>query len=100
MQGNDTANIKAIISLILSILSVVCCCFWYVSLVMGVIAVVLGILGLRSDNPNQKDAAIAGIVVGAVGFALAVSVAVMYIMVLSGVSAGSSTAALGFGSLV
>ena len=79
MQENHKTNIPAIISLILSILSIICCCIWYISLVMGIVAVVLGVLGLRSNNPNQKDAAIAGIVVGAVGFALAVSVAVMYI---------------------
>ena len=97
MQENHKTNIPAIISLILSILSIICCCIWYISLVMGIVAVVLGVL---TNNPNQKDAAIAGIVVGAVGFALAVSVAVMYIMILSGVSGTATTAALGIGSMI
>ena len=100
MQENYKTNIPAIISLILSILSILCCCVWYVSLIMGIVAVVLGILGLRSANPNQKDAAIAGIVVGAVGFALAVSVAIMNIMILSGVSGTTQAAALGIASMI
>ena len=74
------SNVKAIISLITAILSVLCCCMWYVSLVMGIAAVVLGILGYRDENPKQKDAAIAGIVVGSVGVALAISVAVLRIL--------------------
>lgn len=98
MQEHKT-NVKAIISLVLSILSVLCCCVWYISLILGIVAVVLGVLGVRTENPNQKDAAIAGIVVGAVGFALAVASAVMYIMVLYGVS-GASTAAVGSGILL
>lgn len=100
MQENYKANVKAIVSLILSILSVICCCLWYFSLILGIVAVVLGILGLRSENPNQKDAAIAGIVVGAVGFALAVSVAIMRIMILSGVAGAGTTASLGAGFMI
>ncbi len=73
------ANVKAIIALILGILSVLCCCAWYVGLLVGIAAVVLGILGYRDDNPRQKDAAIAGIVTGAVGVALSISVAVIAI---------------------
>ena len=41
---------------------------------------VLGILGLRDDNPNQEDAAIAGIVVGIVGILVAIAVAVLCIV--------------------
>lgn len=101
MQEYAKTNVPAIISLILSILSVLCCWVWYISLIFGIVAVVLGILGVRSDNPRQKDAAIAGIVVGAVGFALAMSVAIMRILVLSGVSNSvAAIAVFGPGSLV
>ena len=72
-------NVKAIVALILGILSVLCCCVWYAGLVEGIVAVVLGILGYRDENPRQKDAAIAGIVLGAVGVALAISTAVVAI---------------------
>ena len=65
MQENYKTNAKAIVSLILSILSILCCCVWYVGFVLGVVAVILGILAVRGENPRQKDAGIAGIVVGA-----------------------------------
>jgi len=38
-------------------------------------------LGLRDDNPNQEDAAIAGIVVGVAGVILAIVVAVLLIKI-------------------
>ena len=65
MQDDWKANVKAIVSLVLACLSVVCCCAWYISLILAVAAIVFGILGYRDENPNQKDAAIAGIIVGA-----------------------------------
>ena len=40
-----------------------------------------GILWLRDENPNQEDAAIAGIVVGIVGVVMAILVAVLVIRV-------------------
>ena len=73
MEQKYGANVKAILALIFSILSVVCCCIWYVSLL-------LGILTVRGENPGQKDLGIAGIVVGSVGVALAVSIVVIYIV--------------------
>lgn len=47
----------------------------------GVLGIVFGILGLRDDNPNQEDAAIAGIVVGVAGVILAIVVAVLLIKI-------------------
>ncbi len=100
MEQNKT-NGKAIASLSLSCLSIVCSCTWYLSIALGVLGVVFGILALRGENENQRDVAIAGIVVGAVGLALAVTVAVLYIMLYSAIGesgtgtvpdAGSDTA--------
>ena len=48
---------------------------------MAVLGIVFGILGLRDDNPNQEDAAIAGIVVGVAGVILAIVVAVLLIKI-------------------
>ena len=48
---------------------------------MAVLDIVFGILGLRDDNPNQEDAAIAGIVVGVAGVILAIVVAVLLIKI-------------------
>lgn len=62
MQQNRQTNAKAIASLVLSCASMICCVQWSISLVMAVLGIVFGILGLRDDNPNQEDAAIAGII--------------------------------------
>jgi len=82
MYDEWKANVKAIVSLILSILSILCCCAWYASLILGVVGLILGILGYRDENPNQKDVAIAGIVIGATGVALGVATAVMSIFIM------------------
>ena len=95
MQENYKTNAKAIVSLILSILSILCCCVWYVGCVLGVVAVILGILAVRGENPRQKDAGIAGIVVGGVGVALGITMAVMQILVSNAVSEAGVTDMLG-----
>ena len=77
MQQNRQTNAKAIASLVLSCASMICCMQWSISVVMAV----LGILGLRDDNQNQEDAAIAGIVVGVAGVILAIVVAVLLIKI-------------------
>lgn len=82
MEIKQSSNGKAIASLCLSILSIICCCVWYISFVMGVVSVVLGIIALREENAPQKDLAIAGIVVGSVGTVLAISTAVLYLISL------------------
>lgn len=92
MQENYKANAKAIISLILSILSILCCCFWYLGFILGVVAVILGILAVRGENPRQKDAGIAGIVVGTVGVALGITMAVMQILLNGAMTDVSVTA--------
>ena len=81
MQQNRQTNAKAIASLVLSCASMICCMQWSISLVMAVLGIVFGILGLRDDNPNQEDAAIAGIVVGVAGVILAIVVAVLLIKI-------------------
>ena len=81
MQQNRQTNAKAIASLVLSCASMICCVQWSISLVMAVLGIVFGILGLRDDNPNQEDAAIAGIVVGVAGVILAIVVAVLLIKI-------------------
>lgn len=79
MYNNRKTNGKALVSLSLSCISLVCCIQWSISLALAVLAIVFGILGLRDENPNQEDAAIAGIVVGIVGLLLSIIVAVLMI---------------------
>ena len=83
---NDNVNIKSIASLIVSIFSICCCCFWYMSIILGVVALILGVLALNDKNQAQEDSAIAGIVVGAVGIALGVFVGIMYVVMLNNYS--------------
>ena len=80
MQNEWKPNTKALAAMMCSCASLLCCMQWMISLLLAVIGVVLGILGLRDENPNQEDAAIAGIVVGVVGMIVAIVVAVLYII--------------------
>lgn len=80
IQDDWKANTKALASMTLSCLSLLCCAQWTISLILAMAGLVLGILGLRDDNPNQEDAAIAGIVVGIVGILVAIAVAVLCIV--------------------
>lgn len=79
MHNDGRTNGKALVSLSLACLSLVCCVQWSISLTLAVLAIVFGILGLRDENPNQEDAAIAGIVVGIVGLLMSIFVAVLFI---------------------
>ncbi len=81
MQEVQKTNVKAIVSIVLAVLSVLCCCVWWLSMMLGIAAVVVGILGYRDENPSLRDLAIAGIVVGAVGVAIAAAVAIMQVLV-------------------
>jgi predicted Co/Zn/Cd cation transporter (cation efflux family) len=64
-------------------------------MLFGLAAIVLGIFAQRDNFAPKSDLAIAGIVVGAVGFALGIAVAVCYIIIYDGVaSAGTVSAVL------
>lgn len=76
----NKTNWQAIVSLVLSIISILCCCVWYIALIVAVAAVIFGIWGLCNGKPGLRDAAAAGIVVGSVGAALAVATAIFTIM--------------------
>lgn len=80
MENNYSANGKAIGSLVVSCVSVLCCCVWYVSILCGIISIVLGILALRGENRRHLDLAVAGIVVGGTGLALGIVSAVLFIL--------------------
>lgn len=56
----------AIASMVCGIISIICCCFTWFSLVLGIAAVVLGIIAL-SNKYDGKGMAIAGIVTGGIG---------------------------------
>lgn len=63
-NGNkQTGNTLAIVSLVLGILSIVCCCFSALQIILAIGALVTGIISVKSTE-NGKGMAIAGIVMG------------------------------------
>lgn len=88
MQKYKT-NVKEIVSLILACLSIVCCCAWYIGMLLGLVAVILGILSIRDNTQKSTDVSIAGIVVGSVGFALGAAVAIVCLLIYSGIMSGA-----------
>lgn len=75
----DKASGMAIASMICGILSILCCCAWYISLILAGVAIVLGIVN-NTKHMGGKGMAIAGIVTGSVGIVLVV--AFLLLMVL------------------
>lgn len=74
-----------IASMVLGIVSLVFFCLWYLSLPCAILAVIFGILGVKSLN---KGMAIAGIVTGAIG--LLISIFIIIIFFVCGVAVGIS----------
>ena len=66
-----TGNWMTITSLVLSILSVLCCCLDVLALIMAIAAIVLAIIALVTHKGN-KGMAIASLIVGIIGFLIAV----------------------------
>ena len=69
------SKVFAIISLVCGILAILCmCCGWF-GIILGVAAVVLGILSIKKEE-DAKGMAIAGIVCGGIGLIVAIIVLV------------------------
>lgn len=73
-EENKTAPVKdrkglAISSMVLGIIALVFFCLWYISIPCGILAIVFGILSIKSTG---KGMAIAGLVTGSIGFVLTV----------------------------
>lgn len=68
----------AIAAMVLGIVSIVLFCVWYISMPCAILAIVFGILSIKS---NKKGMAIAGISTGAIGFVLMVLLYVFLIFV-------------------
>ena len=71
----------SIAALVLGIIAIILCCIWYVSIPCGIIALILGIIGLKS---SKRGMSIAGIITGVIGMIL--SIVLIIAVVLLGVS--------------
>lgn len=74
-----------IASLVLGIVAIVFFCLWYLSIPCGILAIIFGILGIKSTG---KGMAIAGLITGAIG--LVVSIIIIIILFIVGFTIGIS----------
>lgn len=76
-----------IASMVLGIVSLVFFCIWYISIPCGILAIIFGILGIKTIN---KGMAIAGLITGSIG--LVVSTLIIIILFMFGFVMGISDA--------
>ena len=67
MEGNQETKGFSIASMVLGIVSLVLCCFIYISLPCAILAVIFGIVGMKKGG---KGMGIAGLVLGIVTLAI------------------------------
>lgn len=73
-NSSSDSNGIAIASLILGILSLFTCYFWYISPIIAILAIVFGAMG--SKKQHNKGMAIAGLVMGIISIVLVISVVI------------------------
>lgn len=78
---------KSIASLILSIVSVLFSCAWYIALPCGITGLILGILGRKKEN--AKGMALTGIILSAIGILISLVVGVIAIIAIIGMSSSN-----------
>lgn len=75
----------SIAALVLGIIAIVLCCIWYISIPCGILAIIFGIVGIKS---SKKGMSIAGLITGAVG--LVISIIIFIALVFLGMVIGLS----------
>lgn len=78
-QSTEQPSGFAIAGLVCGILSIVCCCAWYISGILGILGLVFSIIVLNKKLPG-RSLAIAGVICAGIGVILAV---IMMVIVLS-----------------
>lgn len=74
-----------ITSMVLGIVALVFFCLWYISIPCGILAIIFGVLGIKSAN---KGMAIAGLVTGSIG--LVISTLIIIMIFILGIAVGVS----------
>ncbi len=74
-----------IASLVLGIVALIFFCLWYISIPCGILAIIFGILGIKSMN---KGMAIAGLITGSIG--LVISTLIIIALFMFGFAVGIS----------
>lgn len=87
-QSTERASGFAIAGMVCGILSIVCCCAWYISGILGILGLVFSIMAIVKKMPG-KGLAIAGIVCVSVGLILAIGLLVFALSVDRSISSMS-----------
>lgn len=77
----------SIAALVLGIIAIVLCCIWYISVPCGILAIIFGIIGIKS---SKKGMSIAGLITGAIGLVISIImfVALVFFGMVIGLSEG------------
>ena len=77
----------SIAALVLGIIAIVLCCIWYISVPCGILAIIFGIIGIKS---SKKGMSIAGLITGAIGLVISIImfVALVFLGMVIGISEG------------
>lgn len=76
---SNSANGKAVASLVCGIFSLLlCCCYGVPAIILGIIAIVLAVLSKKDNMGQMPGMAVAGLVLGIIGIVMGV----IYILVL------------------
>lgn len=77
----------SIAALVLGIIAIVFCCVWYISIPCGILAIIFGIVGIKS---SKKGMSIAGLITGAIGLVISIImfVALVFFGMVIGLSEG------------
>lgn len=84
-QSTEKASGFAIAGMVCGILSIVCCCVWYVSAILAVLGLVFSIMTIVKNMPGRGFAT-AGIICAAIGLILAIVMVVFALSVNQGLS--------------
>lgn len=87
-QSTESASGFAIAGMVCGILSIVCCCAWYISGILGILGLVFSIMVLVKKLPG-RSLAIAGVICASIGLILAIALLVFALSVDRGLSSMS-----------
>ena len=79
--GEGNGDTKAIISLILGIISIlICCCYGVGSIILGIAAIILAIFAKKDNMGKMPGAALAGLICGIIGLLLGLTFLVFMVI--------------------
>ncbi len=87
-QSTESASGFAIAGMICGILSIVCCCAWYISGILGILGLVFSIIVLVRKLPG-RGLATAGVICASIGLVLAIGLLIFAFSVDKGISSMS-----------